>query len=96
MTKNATKATLTVLIIIGSTGWIAPLYACIQQLITWGQFEVEPRLFKHEVTINSFPFLNFSGGMLIIAITWLSIVCIGWSSTLTWYFLWNRQSKETK
>jgi hypothetical protein len=94
MLKKVIRGMWTALIIIGSTGWVIPLFICIDQMIVWGQVEVAPRIYDQKPMINSFPFLSFASQMLNIAMIWLSIVCVSWSSYLSWHFLWKKPNKE--
>jgi hypothetical protein len=54
-------------------GWLVPAYLSMSWLIEWCDVEASPLVYGTERQFNSFPFLQSSHEMLVVAIVWLAV-----------------------
>ena len=77
-----------ILLIVFSTGWIAPLLLICYLLLSYLKNTVPPLLQNSKEQLNSFPYLHTIELLLIVTTIWFAIVILAWSI----YFL--KQSYE--
>ena len=54
-------------------GWLLAAYLSISWLIEWCDAEASPVIYGTERQFNSFPYLQSSHEMLVVAIVWLGV-----------------------
>jgi len=82
------------LIVVLSVGWVVPLWLGIDTTLSYLKMEVEPRLYGR-TTINSFPFVSFARDCLQLAIAWLTLVALTWSTLAASRLLRTRPERRT-
>lgn len=66
------------LIALLSAGWLLPMWMAAWTMLEFIELELWPLLLQ-QPKLNSFPFLDFAGDCLTVAVLWLGLVIAGWA-----------------
>ena len=75
MTRRAWARALIALL---SAGWLVPMWMAVLTVLEFIDLELWPLLLQ-QPKLNSFPFLDFAGDCLAVAVLWLGLVIAGWA-----------------